>query len=62
MPRYHGFWIDYESDPVRPAEDSISVWLRGRTVEMDKFNFDADFDNFALRQVKTTAPGKQTLE
>jgi hypothetical protein len=58
MPRYHGFWIDYESEPIRPAGDSISVWLRGRSVEADKFDFDADFDNFALHRVKTSAPMK----
>lgn len=58
LPRYHAFWVDYMSEPIRPAGDSISVWVRGRTVEMDKFTFEADFDNFALRRVRTDVPRK----
>jgi hypothetical protein len=58
LPRYHAFWVDYMSEPIRPAGDSVSVWVRGRTTEPDAFTFEADFDEFALRQVNTGIPGK----
>jgi len=51
-----GYWLTYTSDPIRPAEDSISVWLRGVTTRRDDYPFKADFDNFALKQVDRGVP------
>lgn len=54
MPGVHGLWVRYLSDPIRPAKDSISVWLRGRTTLKVDFPFKADFDDFAVRKVQTS--------
>lgn len=52
LPERHGVWAPYQSDPVRPVTNSISVWLRGRSTAADDFPFKADFDDVALRRVK----------
>lgn len=58
LPSLSGVWMDYLSAPVRPAEDSISIWLRGSTSRNDGFPFKADFDNFGLRKVMTGIPSR----
>lgn len=57
LPGAHSIWADYHSGPIRPANDSISVWLRGWTKSTSGTPFKADFDGFSLRRVKTEAPG-----
>ncbi|HEY2952558.1 MAG TPA: hypothetical protein VGK40_08250 [Verrucomicrobiae bacterium] len=44
------------SDPIRPATNAISIWLRGRTTSTADPGFKADFDDFALRRARTGAP------
>lgn len=65
LPALNGVFVDYVSDPVRPDSDSVSVWLRARTtstdgspitVKLDPFLYKTDFDNMALRQVRTSPP------
>lgn len=56
MPRVHGIFVPYASEPIRPTEEAISVWLRGTTVATDGFAFKCDFDEFALRKVNTGVP------
>jgi hypothetical protein len=56
MPLMHGIWRPYLSDPIRPKKDSISVWLRGWTTQTNDMPFEADFDNFELKQVETGTP------
>lgn len=48
-PPLHGLYVDYQSVPVRPLKDSISIWLRGRTTLTNDYRFTADFDDFELR-------------
>jgi hypothetical protein len=36
------------------------VWLRGRTTSTEKWPYKADFDDFALRRVRTDVPGNHT--
>lgn len=57
LPEVHGVWVPFMSDPIRPAADAISVWLRGRTTSTADFPFKADFDDFALHRVQTEPPG-----
>lgn len=57
LPGAHSLWADYDSAPIRPAADSISVWLRGYAKDAKGHPFRADFDDFALRRVRTEAPG-----
>lgn len=57
LPTTSGWFAPYESGPVRPSSDSISVWLRAWTKQAEGFVFRADFDDFALRQVQTGVPG-----
>jgi hypothetical protein len=52
-------FIDYNSEPIRPAEDAISVWLRAESEAVADFPFKVDFDNWALQRVRTGAPGAQ---
>lgn len=54
LPPTHSLWTPYLSEPVRPAEGSLSVWLRGYCSEKSGFPFTADFDDFELRQVQTS--------
>jgi hypothetical protein len=58
LPDYHGEFVPYSSDPIRPREDSISVWLRAWTDLNRDHPFLADFDEFSLRRVVTTPPGE----
>ena len=57
-PAWHGAWIDFTSDPVRPLANAVSVWLRARSsLKSEAYApFKADFDDLALRQVQTTPP------
>jgi hypothetical protein len=57
LPGAHSIWVDYNSEPIRPAKDSISVWLRGYTKDAKGYPFRADFDEFALKRVRTEVPG-----
>ncbi|MHC4178327.1 MAG: hypothetical protein ACYSWU_12520, partial [Planctomycetota bacterium] len=57
LPTRHGAFLPYLSRPIRPVADSISVWLRGRTTSTAKWPYKADFDDFALRRVRTDVPG-----
>lgn len=56
LPAVHGLFVAYESEPIRPAKDAISVWLRGTAAALPDAPFRADFDDFALRQVRTEVP------
>lgn len=56
LPNAWGVWEDYLSPPIRPASDTISVWLRGRTTFTADHTFEADFDDLALRRVRTNTP------
>jgi hypothetical protein len=57
-PPRHGIWIDFTSDPVRPATNSISIWLRARsTAKSESYApFKADFDDLAVHQVQISPP------
>lgn len=56
LPKVHGRFVAYRSDPMRPRESAISVWLRGRTTSTADRPFEADFDRFTLRRVRTEPP------
>ncbi len=56
LPGISGIFVDHASEPVRPEKDAVSVWLRAWTSDAKGFPFKADFDNFALRQVKDGVP------
>ncbi len=51
-PKVHGVWESFTSEPIRPATNSISVWLRARSAGTE-FPFKADFDDITLRRVRT---------
>jgi hypothetical protein len=53
LPAAHGIWVDYQSEPIRPATNAISVWLRARTTMINDYRFTADFDEFSLRKATT---------
>lgn len=59
LPGYHGHFHAYTSDPFRPATNALSVWLRARTTYTgEKYApFKADFDDVALKRVRTEPPG-----
>lgn len=57
LPPTHSVWTPYNSIPIRPAKDSVSVWLRGFDSESGGYPFTADFDDFELRQVRTSVEG-----
>lgn len=61
MPRMHGIWENYRSEPIRPVEDAVSVWVRGRTTTVSNYPFKGDFDNFSLRQIRTDAPNPASV-
>jgi hypothetical protein len=54
----HDVWIDFVSEPIRPEKDSISVWLRGKSISPEQFAFEADFDDVQLCCVKSGVPDK----
>jgi hypothetical protein len=56
LPALHGVFVDWTGDPVRPAKDSVSIWLRGRARKALNPVFKADFDAFRLRKVRTEPP------
>jgi len=56
LPHAHGIWESYMSEPTRPDENTMSVWLRARATKTHNQPFIVDFDDFALRQVRTTVP------
>ena len=55
-PKMHGVWEAFTSEPIRPATNSISVWLRARSTGAE-FPFKADFDDLSLRRVRTEPTG-----
>ncbi|MDM8008111.1 MAG: hypothetical protein QUV05_18375 [Phycisphaerae bacterium] len=57
LPGAHSIWARYESGPIRPVKDSISVWLRGYTKDAKGYPFRADFDDFELKRVCTEVRG-----
>lgn len=59
LPRVHGLWVDYESQPIRPGKNGISVWLRARATGQGVGQFKGDFDGFDLKKLRTGAPEGQ---
>jgi hypothetical protein len=57
LPAVHSIWVDYKAGPIRPARDTISVWLRGWAKSASGTPFKADFDEFSLHRVRTDVPG-----
>jgi hypothetical protein len=59
LPGYHGHFLRHTSEPIRPATDSVTIWLRSHTTSTgDKFApFKGDFDDLALHRVLTEPPG-----
>ncbi len=55
-PATHSIWETLTAGPVRPAKDTVSIWLRARNTQPQGFPFRADFDNIALHRVRTTPP------
>jgi hypothetical protein len=53
LPPLHGVWVDYQSEPIRPRTNAVSVWLRARTTQVNDYRFTADFDHFSLRRIPT---------
>lgn len=56
FPGLHNAWTALVTDPVRPAEGSVSVWLRAWSVRKDSSLFEVDFDDLTLRQVDSGVP------
>ncbi|GMV95902.1 MAG: hypothetical protein AMXMBFR83_02710 [Phycisphaerae bacterium] len=56
LPPRHGVWLPYAGEPVRPADQAVSIWLRGKATAPTPFAFKADFDDFRLQRVSTTPP------
>ena len=56
LPGVHGVFVPHASDPIRPATNALSIWLRGRTTLTVDTPFKADFDDFALQRVLTGVP------
>jgi len=56
-PDLHGAFVPFRSDPIRPASDAVSVWLRARSRVVTPWPFQADFDDIELRRVRTDVPG-----
>jgi hypothetical protein len=56
LPSRHGVFVPCRSEPIRPVRDSVSVWLRGRATAAAAWRYQADFDDFALRRVRTGVP------
>jgi hypothetical protein len=54
-PKVHGVWETFTSEPIRPATNSISVWLRARSTGTE-FPFKADFDDLSLHRIRTAPP------
>jgi hypothetical protein len=58
LPALHGLFVTYKSPPIRPVDDAISIWLRGRTTLMKDYPYEADFDDLALYRVSKGVPMK----
>ena len=56
LPHVHGTWVPYRGDPVRPKDETISIWLRARAEPSPVAPFRADFDDLALRRIRTGVP------
>ncbi len=56
LPGVHGKFIPYQSRPIRPRADSISVWIRGKTMLTEDYRFEAEFDDVALHKVASGIP------
>jgi hypothetical protein len=58
LPARQGVFLDFASPPIRPATNSISIWLRGRSSWKGEpyAPFLADFDDFALHRRRTQPP------
>lgn len=52
----HGVFLPFLGEPIRPEEGSITIWLRARATAQEPFPFKADFDDVALRKVRTEVP------
>jgi len=59
LPDLQGIFVPHRSDPIRPQKEAISIWLRGRCTKVQRFPFQADFDDFSLRRVRTEVPEGQ---
>lgn len=53
FPKRYGAWENFASEPIRPATNAISIWLRARSAGAE-FPFKVDFDDVSLRRVQTT--------
>lgn len=47
-----GLWIPFQSKPLRPVEDKISLWLRGSSDGTIPFHFQTEFADLQMRQVE----------
>lgn len=47
-----GLWVPFQSKPLRPVEDKISLWLRGSSDGTIPFHFRTEFADLQLRQVE----------
>lgn len=56
MPILHSVFVPFESDPIRPTGNAISVWLRALVRSTADMPFYADFDDFGLYRVETGVP------
>ena len=51
-----GIWTEVNMEPLRPAADAVSVWLRAKTNLTQDFVFKADTDDIRLHRVTTAIP------
>lgn len=62
LPSIHGVFVSHRSEPIRPREDAVSVWLRARSRAATDWDFKADFDDFGLFEVQTGVPTANPAE
>lgn len=56
LPGIHGRFVPFQSRPIRPTSEAISVWIVGKTTLTEDYRFEAEFDDVALHKVATGAP------
>jgi len=56
LPKMHGVFVPFRGKPIRPRDDSISVWLRAFSTRTGWMPLLADFDDFTLQRVRTGVP------
>lgn len=56
MPNIHSVFAPYESIPIRPLKDTISVWVRGKTTLTNDYPFKADFDDLEIHRIQSGIP------